>query len=158
VYPITRALWLGPFASPERQPALLAGGVTHILNVGEAPSVLIPGGWLREVAWLPIADLERIPDALAVACVDALHQMVCEPGSRVYVHCVAGWNRSPTVLWLYFVACGMDPCAAKALIVGQAWDAIPGHAALVDTELVRVVVAHGRKYQPHARPEALEPA
>jgi hypothetical protein len=158
VYPITHSLWIGPFASPERQPTLLAGGVTHILNVGEAPCVLSPGaGSLHEVTWRPVVDLERIPDAVALDCLDTLHRMVCEPGSRVYVHCLAGWNRSPTVLWLYLVGCGMDPDAAKALIVSRAWDAIPGHPRLVDAELLRVVCTHARRYLPHPRPEALEP-
>jgi hypothetical protein len=158
VYPITRALWLGPFASPERLPVLLAGGVTHILNVGEAPSVLAAGaGALREVSWLPVADLDRIPDATAVACLDTLHRMVCEPDSRVYVHCLAGWNRSPTILWLYLVACGLEPTAAKTLIAARARDAVPGHSQLVDHELIRAVSAHGRQYRPHPRPEALEP-
>jgi len=156
VYPITQALWFGPFASPEREPALLAGGVTHVLNVGEAPNILaVRRGALRELVWRPIADLERIPDAVAIDCLHALHWMVCEAESCVYVHCLAGWNRSPTILWLYFVACGMDPVAGKSLITSRAWDAIPGHPRLVDAELMRVVAS---RYRPHPRPDAVESA
>src|SRR6516164_6163436 len=93
VFPITCSLWLGPFASPERRPVLVAAGVTHLLNVGEAPSVLsTTDGPFREVAWHPVADLERIPDESASSCLKTLHRMVCEPDARVYVHCVAGWN------------------------------------------------------------------
>ena len=53
--------------------------MTHILNVGEAPSVLsaAPGGF-REVAWHPVEDLVRIPDEAAIACIDALHRMLSE--------------------------------------------------------------------------------
>jgi protein-tyrosine phosphatase len=158
VYPITRALLLGPFASPERRPALLAAGVTHVLNVGEAPNILTPAnGPFQEVAWHPITDLERIPDELALQCLSTLHRMACVPGSRVYVHCLAGWNRSPTVLWLYLVACGLEPSAAKEAVTARAWDAIPGHARLVDAQLVRLVQQHGlHKLLPHPRPEALE--
>ena len=159
VFPITRSLWLGPFASPERRPVLAEAGVTHLLNVGEAPSVLkAADGPFREVAWLPIDDLERVPYESALACLGALHRMVCEPGALVYVHCIAGRNRSPTVVWLYLVACGSPPEEARRIIEGRAWDAIPGHSRLVDAALIeRVRQFGGDILLPHPRPEALEP-
>jgi hypothetical protein len=159
VFPITSALWLGPFASPERCPTLVAGGVTHLLNVGEAPSVLRPDdGPFREVAWHAITDLERIPNKLAVGCLSSLHRMVCEPESRVYVHCIAGWNRSPTIVWLYLVACGVSPEDSRRIIQQRAWDSVPGHSRLIDPALVAGVQAFGAEsFLPHPRPEALEP-
>jgi hypothetical protein len=159
IYPITRSIWLGPFASPERQSTLDASGVTHLLNVGEAPSVLSAGrGSIREVVWFPITDLERIPTSIALECLDILHRMVCEAASRVYVHCLAGWNRSPTVVWLYMVACGIDSEQAKDWITRRAPDAIPGHTQLVGEDLLADVLQHGiRYYVPHPYPKALEP-
>jgi hypothetical protein len=158
VFPVTRSLWLGPFASRERQPVLVASNVTHILNVGEAPSVLSArDGPFHEVAWHPIADLERVPDELALACLATLHRMVCQPDARVYIHCIAGQNRSPTVLWLYLVACGAQDDRAKEVIEAAACDAIPGHGRLVDAALVELVRRFGgRSFLPHPRPEALE--
>ena len=74
VYRITRSLWLGPFASPARCGSLVAADVTHILNVGEAPSVLTAkDGPFREVAWRPIADLETMPVESALECCIASH-------------------------------------------------------------------------------------
>jgi hypothetical protein len=159
VFPVTRSLWLGPFASPVRQPVLVASSVTHILNVGEAPSVLSArDGPFREVAWHPITDLERVPDELALACLTTLHRMVCQPDARVYIHCIAGQNRSPTVLWLYLVACGVPADRAKELIEAAARDAIPGHGRLVDAALVELVRRFGGlSFLPHPRPEALDP-
>ena len=143
---ITPRIAQGPFASEPRGVRLRAEGVTHILNVGEAPGVLTAGpGGFREVAWQPVEDLARIPDEAAIACIDALHRMLGESGSKVYVHCIAGQNRSPTVLWLYLVACGHDPAAAKRLIEGRNMDAVAGHSRLVDEELIRRVVLHGRE-------------
>ena len=160
VYRISRALSLGPFASPPRCAALIGAGVTHLLNVGEAPSVLgADDGPFREVAWHPITDLERIPDAAALASLETLHRMICEPDAHIYVHCIAGWNRSPTVVWLYLVACGLPPAHARALVETRAPDAVAGHPKLVDTELIEIVRLFGRReFLPHPRPEALEPA
>lgn len=157
IFPITRGISQGPFASPPRSDDLLAAGVTHILNVGESPSVLRAGeGSFREVAWRPVADLERIPDEAARECLDTLHRMLTEPDSRVYVHCVAGWNRSPTVVWLYLVACGADPPQARQAIGRRSPSAVPAHPKLIDERLVSFVRSHGgANYLPHPRPEAL---
>lgn len=158
VYQVTQCIWLGPFASPQRRDTLVVSGITHILNVGEAPSVLTAtNGPFKEVAWHPIVDLERVPDQAAMAILTKLHEMICQPHARVYVHCMAGWNRSPTIVWLYLVACGMDQEQAKNLIIRHAWDAVPGHARLVDAGLINMVQQFGKEsLLPHPRPEALE--
>jgi protein-tyrosine phosphatase len=94
-----------------------------------------------------------------MACLDAIHEMLCVSDSKVYIHCVAGQNRSPTILWLYFVACGMPPTVAKSLITERAMDAVPGHQQLVDDQLVAAVVAHGAKqFIPLSDPDILTPA
>jgi len=160
IFAITRCIYQGPFASLKREPNLVAEGVTHVLNVGESPSILRAGpGSFREIAFHPIPDFARMPDDFVLPCLDTLHRMVCEPGSNVYVHCVAGQNRSPTIVWLYLVACGLDPSAAKEVIASRTLDAVPGHAELVDDALVDLVERHGAvAFRPHPRPEALEPA
>jgi len=159
VFPVSRSIWLGPFASPQRLSTLVAAGITHILNVGEAPSVLAANdGPFREIAWHPIVDLERMPDESAINCLLKLHGMLCEREARVYVHCIAGLNRSPTIVWLYMVACGIDPDAAKRMITRQAQDAVPGHARLVDTKLIERIRGFGiGAFLPHPRLDALDP-
>ncbi len=158
-FEITRVILQGPFASPERAAALRKANVTHLFNVGEAPNVLTCRDGFAEVLWTPIEDLVRIPDDTTLACLDHLHRMACLPGSRVYVHCVAGWNRSPTIVWLYLVACGVTPDAAREIIARRTLDAVPGHTKLVDAKLIDLVQRHGqRNFLPHGRPEALAPA
>jgi hypothetical protein len=158
IFPITRCIWLGPFASPKREPELRRAGITHVLNVGESPSLLRPGlDSFHEVVWVPVADLERIPEVTARDCLDTLHRLLGDLDSKVYVHCVAGQNRSPTILWLYFVACGMDAAEAKHHIERRALDAVAGHSRLIDEELSRFVREHGgRHFLPLRRPEILE--
>jgi hypothetical protein len=159
MYRITRALSVGRFPTPERAADLLAAGVTHVLNVSGGPSVLAAAeGSFREVAWVPLTDFGRVPEPLAVRALDTLHRMAGEPGSHVYVHCVFGQNRSPTVLWLYLVACGLPPEEARELIQSRSPDAIAGHPRLVTPELVRHVMTHGLvRYQPTLRPEVVAP-
>jgi protein-tyrosine phosphatase len=160
VFRITRSIWLGPFASPERKSALTAVCITHILNVGEAPNILTANdGQVRHVIWHPIIDLELIPEPLAVASLESLHQMLSGADARVYVHCIAGLNRSPTVVWLYLVACGIEPAEAKAIVEKRAPDAIAGHSKLVDAGLVAAVQKFGSEhFLPHPRPDVLIPA
>jgi protein-tyrosine phosphatase len=147
----------GPFASEKRLGELRALRISHILNVGESPNLLGHEHGFAQVSWLPIEDLRRIPDHIAIECLDTLHQMVCVENSKVYVHCVAGWNRSPAIVWLYLVSCGVEKSVAKVMIESRSYDAIPCHPELLDAELVSTVICHGSKrFLPHPRPEALQ--
>lgn len=144
IFWITRRIGIGQYATLARCDDLLAYGVTHILNVGEAKSLpeLIDRGTLQIVE-VPIVDLERMDDETAIRCVNLIHEIMAQPDSKLYVHCVAGQNRSPTVLWLYLLACGMDEVAAQRLIVERSPDAVPGHKQLIDRELIKLVRKHG---------------
>jgi hypothetical protein len=125
---ITQRIFLGPFLSPERAAFLRTVGVTHVLNVSEAPSVLNAGDYGCEVIHhCPLMDLSLIPDEIAIAYVDALHGMLTPPESKAYVHCIAGQNRSATIVWLYLIARGLTRAAAKTLVERAAIDAVPGH-------------------------------
>ncbi|MDB5312061.1 MAG: Dual specificity phosphatase, catalytic domain [Gemmataceae bacterium] len=155
MYRITRALSVGRFATPERAADLLVAGVTHVLNVSHAPSQVTSGdAAFRGVAWFPLEDFRRIDEAEIMPILDALHVMASEPGAHVYVHCVAGHLRSPTVIWLYLVACGLDPAAARDVIEERSPDAAPGARRLVGPGMILHVQRHGlANYFPHPRRE-----
>lgn len=141
---ITKRLFLGPFLTPSRAAYLRELGVTHVLNVCEAPSIVSDGdGDFCEIRNLSIEDLRPISDDEAITCVTAIHEMLQSPEAKVYVHCIAGQNRSPTILWLYLIACGLASAEAKASIEANAVDAVPGHKALVDDRLAAVVREYG---------------
>jgi hypothetical protein len=74
-----------------------------------------------------------------------LAMLRASPESKVYVHCLAGQNRSPTVVWLFLIACGLGPTKGKRFITNRVCDAVPGHAALVDHRLIEKVRDYGRR-------------
>ena len=159
MYRVTQCLSVGPFASPARAEKLLAAGVTHVLNVSDGPSAVSGGeGSFAEIAWVSLEDHRRLPFALAVEAMDTLHRFVSTPGAHVYVHCMAGVLRSPTVLWLYLIACGMPARDARELIETRSPDAVAGHFRMVDDEHVLFAQKHGlAHFFPHPRGEVIVP-
>jgi protein-tyrosine phosphatase len=160
IYWITRRVAIGRFTTPERCCHLTEQGVTHILNVGDAPTLAeVRGAGFQSVVDIPVADLQRIPDATAIRCLDAIHDALCATDSKLYIHCTAGQNRSPTILWLYLIACGIDRDAAKRMIVLRCPDAIPGHGNLQDEALIEAVRMHGKaRGMPRNAIDAIQPA
>jgi hypothetical protein len=159
MYRITQALSVGRFPTPELGRDLLAAGVTHVLNVSGGPSQVAAGeGSFREVEWVPVTDFRGIPDLLAIRALDVLHWMASDPDAHVYVHCVFGQNRSPTILWLYLVACGYSPEDARELIESRVPGAVAGHPRLISPGLVLNVQRHGlAHYLPSLRDEVITP-
>lgn len=144
MYRITQVLSVGRYASRERAEELLSAGVTHILNVSDAPSQVIASeDGFREVAWIPMEDFSRLPERLLAQTLDTVHRLAIEPGAHVYVHCIAGHLRSPTVLWLYLIACGVPPEDARDWIEQRSPDAAPGSPRMVDAGHIHFAQIHG---------------
>jgi protein-tyrosine phosphatase len=160
MYRITQALSVGRYASPEREGDLLAAGVTHILNVSHAASRLAAAeGGFREVVWIPLDDSTRMPIHCVRRVLDELHRLASQSEAHVYVHCVAGHLRSPTVLWLYLIACGIGPENARGWIEKRSPDAAPGSRQLVSSEHILFAQRHGfEHFLPLSRLEIVVPA
>ncbi|MBP3958638.1 dual specificity protein phosphatase family protein [Gemmata sp. G18] len=159
MYRITQCFSVGPFASTERAEKLLAAGVTHVLNVSDGPSHVSAGeGSFADVVWVPMSDSRRLMLSTAVRAIDALHELASAPDAHVYVHCVAGLVRSPTILWLYLVACGLPPKFARDTIETRSPNATAGHFRMVDHEHVLLAQKHGlARFLPHPRREVIVP-
>ena len=144
MYRITPCLSVGPYLSADRIPALLAANVTHVLNVSNSHSATetLNAGF-REVHDVPMLVDGRLPEVDVLHALDQLFRMTGEPLAHVYVHCVYGQQRSPTVLWLFLIACGVDAEAARLMIETRAMTATAGHPRLVGPEMVTVVRRHG---------------
>lgn len=159
IYWITPCIAQGRFPTLERRQELRRAGVTHLLNVSDAPMPFAATDFgFAEASSISITDLKRIPTDVAIRCLDALHHILSECESRVYIHCTAGQNRSPTILWLYLLACAVDPNTARLMIESRNFDAVAGHKTLCDPELLETVRQHGAKhFLPLQRPESVTP-
>jgi hypothetical protein len=158
MYRITECLSVGPFASPERAEKLRAAGVTHVLNVSDGPSAVSSAHGFAEVADVPMHDSRRLPSFTMVWALDTLHRMASEPDAHVYVHCMAGQLRSPTILWLYLIALGVSQDDARDWIEERSPDAVAGHHRMVDGSHVLLAQKHGlANFFPHPRPNLILP-
>lgn len=158
MYRITQCLSVGPFASADWASELLAAGVTHVLNVSDGPSHISPADGFVDVAWVPMYDDRRLPRDVARQAIQTLHEFASAPGAHVYVHCVAGLVRSPTILWLYLIALGVPAKDARTLIEQRNPRANAGAARMVNHEYVTFAQMHGlMHFLPLARPELIAP-
>jgi hypothetical protein len=73
--------------------------------------------------------------------------LISVTGTKLYLHCIGGQNRSPTVLWLYLISCGMKPDEARRMISEKSPDSVPGHQQLVDQALVDIVRRFGADHR-----------
>ncbi len=53
---------------------------------------------------------------MVVEALTRLDQLFSQPEPRVLVHCLAGQNRSPTIIWLYLRSLGVNADVAKSMI------------------------------------------
>jgi protein-tyrosine phosphatase len=159
MYRITPCLSIGPFPSPDRVEKLLSVGVTHLLNVSDTVSDVVSSETgFKGVDWVPMSDSQRLPFPTAISALDALHRFAATPGSHVYVHCVAGLVRSPTILWLYLISLGVSAGDARKWIQEQSPMANAGSERMVDREHVLLARKHGLlNFLPHKRPELVLP-
>ena len=137
IFPVTDRILLGRFLTPDRAKLLPGLDVTHVLNVSDAPSVVSAAdAGVREIIDLPIEDLRQLSVEVIEDALAAIHRILHENEGMVLVHCTACQNRSPTIVWLYLIACGIKPDQAAAMITSVVKDAVPGHSLLVSSELV----------------------
>jgi protein-tyrosine phosphatase len=108
-------LWIGAFVRPEEVTLLRQMEITAILSLQSdqdlADCNISREGLLMAYARAEI-ELHRIPtpdfdrQALAAAlpqAVEELEKAFVRPGAKVYVHCTAGINRSPTLAAAYLI-------------------------------------------------------
>lgn len=147
IYWVAPRIAVGRFVDHRRRQDLLAQQVTHILNVSDAESLPeTKAAQFAQVCDVPIVDLAPIPIDSALQCMDTLRCSLSDKTSKIFVHCIAGQNRSPTVLWLFLMACGLDETEARERINRASPDAAPGHRLLISEPLLGQIRDYGARH------------
>jgi len=136
---VTDRLGLGPHPDgADHARSLIDAGYRCVANVGNGPSATYSGyPGFRAIVQVPIEDLAPIPVPIATCLLGQIHGLLMSfPDERLYIHCIAGQNRSPTILWLYLLSLGVSPAEATARISDARMDAVPGHEALIHPALI----------------------
>lgn len=135
VFRITAAIYQGAYPEQDAAAYLKQLGVSAILNVSGGSADSAEGFTCLSV---PFPDGQPIPDDAIERCLLFLDRCRAS-GHKVFVHCVAGQNRSPTIVWLYFIFGGMTPEQASTAFAGKTLDGVPGHPTLVGSAQLRLV-------------------
>jgi hypothetical protein len=110
---VTPRLVTGGLLTSADAAGLVAGGVTHVLNLAETEDM--PWG----VAYLhnPTADDgTHKPPSWFEASLNFALPALAEPRHKVYCHCQAGYNRGPSTAYCILRALGLDAQLTEALI------------------------------------------
>lgn len=120
-YLIEENIFQNGYINPNDIELLKSIGITHLLNLHyEYPFLdeLIKAGFIIKQIFL--LDPAPITDEEANEITDFIHNSIKDPEHKIYVHCDAGFNRSPTVIWLYYLSIGYsEEEATKRIISGH---------------------------------------
>jgi protein-tyrosine phosphatase len=114
---ITPRVYQGGWILPSDVPVLVDIGITHILNLDLPPDDPAPfqRAGLRHKTFSLIDGCLMLPQRVR-DIMNAIDGCLSSPAHKIYVHCVEGVSRSPTIVWLYLIHSGMSPEQARAVI------------------------------------------
>jgi protein-tyrosine phosphatase len=114
---ITPQIYQGGWLRPQHIPELVQLGITHVLNLDLPSTDPLP---LAEaditLLNIPVRDYCLMTPQLVREVMDLIDQSLSSPHHKIYIHCVVGVSRSPTIAWLYLIHKGLSPEDATAKI------------------------------------------
>lgn len=114
---ITPRIYQGGWLRPQHIPELLQLGITHILNLDlpyEDSSPFIEAD--LKIHNLYIRDQCLMTPQLVRDALDIIDTSLSPPAHKIYIHCIEGVSRSPTISWLYLIHKGLSPEEAGAKV------------------------------------------
>ena len=132
---ITSQIYQGGWLRPQHIPELVQLGITHVLNLA-LPSTdpLLLDEANITVHNVPVRDYCLMTPQLVREIIEVIDTSLSSPGHKIYIHCVVGVSRSPTITWLYLIHKGLSPEDATAKI--------KPNPALYDVGIVQQLMAH----------------
>ena len=136
IYKITDNVYVGQYPKDDAFKTLKDIGITTILNVS--------GGNYESMDFtvknVPVVDLVEMPLSIADDIVNIIRGAV-NSGGKIYVHCIAGQNRSPGSVFIGLLALGYNENTAIELIEDSTLDSVAKHDKIITDK----VVAHIKK-------------
>ncbi|MBI4633405.1 MAG: dual specificity protein phosphatase family protein [Deltaproteobacteria bacterium] len=107
---ITSQIYQGGWLRPQYIPELVQLGITHILNLDhpyEDPLPLIEANITVHNVY--IRDQSLMTPQLVRKAMHVIDESLSSPRHKIYIHCIEGVSRSPTITWLYLIYRGLSP-------------------------------------------------
>jgi protein-tyrosine phosphatase len=107
---ITSQIYQGGWPLPRDVSRLVEIGITHLLNLDlpyEDPTPFIEAHFTLFNLFIRDACL-MLPQLVREA-IQIIDQSLFSPGHKIYIHCIEGVSRSPTITWFYLIHTGLSP-------------------------------------------------
>ncbi len=132
---ITSRIYQGGWLRPEHVPELVQLGITHILNLDLPYTDDLPLAEAQITLHnVFIRDYSLMTPQLVREVMGVIDTFLSSPGHKIYIHCVVGVSRSPTIAWLYLIHSGLSPEAAS--------ERVTPNPALYDAGIVQQLIAN----------------
>jgi len=114
---ITSQIYQGGWIVPEDIPELVQLGITHILNLDlpyEDSLAFRAAHFTLRNYFIP--DYCLMKPQLVREVINVIEEFLSSPSHKIYIHCIVGVSRSPTITWLYLIHTGLSPDEAAARV------------------------------------------
>ena len=106
---ITSQIYQGGWILTQDIPELVQLGITHILNLDLPYTDPLP--FLESN--ITLHNVEIMDDCLMTPqlvrdAIEVIDKSLSSPDHKIYIHCVEGVSRSPTITWLYLIHTGLS--------------------------------------------------
>lgn len=143
IFKITPKIYQGPWPEEQAYHFLREHQISHILNVASSEQPLVDGFHIKSLGF---PDFTPVPIEICEAALAYLGQTIAVDNCPVFVHCVAGQNRSPAIILLFLVACGYSVEEAEKIICDNTLDANPKNNLLIQEKHLQKANEIGKRY------------
>ena len=107
---VTSQIYQGGWLRPQHIPELVQLGITHVLNLDFPSTDPLPLAEANITLHnVPVRDYCLMTPQLVREVIEVIDTSLSSPGHKIYIHCVVGVSRSPTIAWLYLIYKGFSP-------------------------------------------------
>ena len=114
---VTAQIYQGGWLRAQHIPELVRLGITHVLNLDLPSTDPLPLAEANITLHnIPVRDYCLMTPQLVREIMDVIDRSLSSPAHKIYIHCVVGVSRSPTIAWLYLIHKGHSPEDATAKV------------------------------------------